>query len=335
VIAILFVLQHLSTAAIVYGKRLRAAYVLLSFSIFCFIYFIKPDTYDIIAYVDAVSYAYVFEPLFALLVLVFDYFTSDERTVIFLVQALLALFLISLSFSVRPNSRLIAISVIIFSVFFTLAVNNALRQGFSSFFLIVFSFSLINRKYLLCTACLLIATGFHLSAIAFGLVLWGVYLVFIFFGSEFLRFRSVSVAVSYLILAVISASGFVFIDLILSAGFYSNYDGMELVKERVPLFVKVVPIFFIFVISEFFLWNKKSSFSLLIVRHWRAFFILFVAVMSLDVRYSEIGARILFFYFGIDLVFQLYCLNHRFFKSLFASVFGSAFAINAWNVLGN
>ena len=334
-IAILFVLQHFSTAALIYGKHLRAAYVLLSFSIFCFIYLIKPDTYDILAYVDAVSYAYVFEPLFALMVLLFGHFTSDERAVILLVQALLALFLISISFIVRPNSRLIAVSLILFSVFFSLAVNNALRQGFSSFFLIIFCFSLIKKHYLFGIICFLIAIGFHLSAVAFAAVLLGVYLAFLFFRSELLGFRPLSVANSYLILAVISAFGYVLIDFILSAGFYSNYDGMELVKERVPLFVKFVPIFLIFIASEFFLWNKKNSVSLQLVRHWRAFFIFFVAVMSLDARFSEIGARILFFYFGIDLVFQLHCLNHKFFKSLLTSVFGSAFAINAWNVLGN
>ncbi|WP_338355664.1 EpsG family protein [uncultured Marinobacter sp.] len=329
-----FAIQHFLIVLAFFNKFGRAIFVFLSLSIFTYIYIVKPDAYDIFVYVDSVSYPFIFEPVFGFLLWSLSLVFEENRVVIFFVQAILALLFVFLCLKVNKNNFWMALALVLFSVSFTLSVNNILRQGFSSVLLILFVFSLIERKGWLATFLFFLAAGFHLSSIAFGAVSLVIFLSYIFFRGRRALFRPVSPGFVLVLILIIAGASFSFLGILLNLGFYSVYDGMVFSQNRVPLYLKVAPIFLIFAISEFFLVRKAVSERLELIRVLRAFFIIFTCFLALDWRFDEIGSRILFFYFYLELAFQLLCLNERRFKPMLISSLGAAFALNAWNVLG-
>jgi len=76
ILGILYSLQHI-ISILFYDKHLRIPFLFFSFFFFVFIYSLKPDTYDIIAYTNAVSYPY-FEPGFSLIILALRLFLSNQ-----------------------------------------------------------------------------------------------------------------------------------------------------------------------------------------------------------------------------------------------------------------
>ena len=86
ILGILYSLQHI-ISILFYDKHLRIPFLCFSFFFFVFIYFLKPDTYDIINYTNAVSYPY-FEPGFSLIILALRPFLSN-RAVILVIQILI------------------------------------------------------------------------------------------------------------------------------------------------------------------------------------------------------------------------------------------------------
>lgn len=310
-------------------KKFRVAYQLLAILSFIFILFLKKDTYDIFSYTEAVNYSEVFEPGFHYLISFFRIFFEKSRSVIFGVQFIIFLTAVGLIF-LFPNKRLFKFSIIISSLFIVLAVNNALRQGMATILILYGLMFLIRRNFLKMILFFLIAISFHFSSIAFIALVISVYL----FLNRSLENHRFTRSIIFMILG--GALSTLLINSIVKLAGYESYLNTVLTEdnERTSLLLKLIPVIVVFLISEIFVGFKFKFKSIDFIRSIRYFLVFLLIPLSFIPGLDELGARILFFYFGLEMLLLLLLVEYRFFQPTFWILLSYTLAFNAWNVLG-
>lgn len=323
----LYVIQHL--AAILLLSRATASRVFfgcLSILVFIYIQITKLDTYDILSYTGAVSYAHVFEPGYAVIIQTLSIFIADPREVITYYQFFLGAAIIYLAAFFKENT-LIILGIILGSVMTFLAINNNLRQGTSSIFLL-YSIIIISReKYLLSFVLIIAAQLFHSSAILFAAVIVFFYIIARLFFLRipmFFRFFVALLIVAFMALFIYLAPQF--------TG-YENYLDKSF-PGRTSLLVKSILLILIFLASEALMRYKSISFEIDFVRVLRAAFVLFAFVLSFLGGFEEIGARILYFYYAVELLLMLQLVSVSRYQPVVIIFVGYGFAFNVYKILG-
>lgn len=310
-------------------KKFRVVYQLLAIVSFLLIILLKKDTYDIFSYTQAVNYSEVFEPGFHYLISFFKLFSDKSRMIISGVQVFIFLLATGLIFFFR-DKRFFKFSLIISSLFLVLAVNNALRQGIATILILYGLVHLLERHFLKTILYFLLAISFHFSSIVFTFLIILVYL-FLKSSIESNRFiRSIVFMIlggalsSLLISAVVKLAGYeVYLNTVLTEN-----------NERTPLLIKLIPIIAVFLISEFFVGFKFKFKMIDFMRSLRYFLIFLLLPLAFLPGLDELGARILFFYFGLEMLLLLFLVEYRFFQPTFWILLSYTLAFNAWNVLG-
>lgn len=348
---VLYVFQHLFSPLLLV-RQLSFWYLLLSILVVVFIHFVKPDTYDIASYTQAMDYPFSFEIGYALLSFFSKLVLQDNRVALYLVQVILTLLFLSLSFQVENKyqkmNNLVTYSVIITSsVAFYLGVNNAIRQGFSSILLMWCFYFFSKKKLLRSFLFLLLAQGFHNSSILFYSFFIIVYTcsilrqdsihVFNLFKLRIHKTFSTDFIKIILIPFILILSIFTLYYLIFQIGFFMSYGDMILTIDRTPAYLKILPIIAIFAITEFYLGKYKHTskadfFNILRLLRWSL--VLLMLFLLHNRGFDELISRILYFFMCIDCTILVHAWNtkkHR--KVVVFTLLSYAFATNVWNII--
>ena len=348
-VAILYFLQHILSFFLL-DKRIRNYYVFLSFSLFSVIYFIKRDHYDIPHYIELAKNPQVFDDVGFGYVLNFFYlFTDNPEFVVRCTQCLIALifliygYLAHINFdftnrTIKKESVLYIFLLIIMSVAFTLGVNNGLRQAFSGILVLYMLLFIIERKYLLAVFIAVPSIFLHGSGLYF-LLLCLLLFIFLklFYFYSILKIRLSFLVTLFCVCMAGVISGLLLSEYISYSEVYSQYSNKILLitgNERLSLSLKLFPIFFIFLFSEIF-GGKYSvhNIHLSTLRFLRLLFISLCITLAFFMNLDELGARMLYFYFLIEMALIIFFwLNSNKFASIFIT-FSYAFAINALHIL--
>lgn len=327
----LYILQQLMFVTILF--RLKIIYSIFSLFITFGIFIFKPDTYDLISYTKAVGSTVGFEPLFHYLISFFQVFTNDNRLVITFYQ----FFILSLSASIIfffRNNKFLILATIFSSVAVILATHNNLRQGTASLFMLIGIFFFLRGYKFSSILSMILSCGFHLSSIFFIAIISTIYSLYYFFLSRSLKKNYKSMNLIYIIsvlfglfLAVLS---YVFTDML----FYSSYREMNLTinNERTTLVVKVLALFLLLFTSEAFMKFQKIDYEIDFVRFLRLVFLFFIFFISFYEDFDEVGSRISYFYYIIELGLLCYLLNKKLYYPSCVIILFYSMAFNVWNI---
>jgi hypothetical protein len=344
----LYILQHLLSILLL-DKRSQFLYALLSFALISIIYFIKTDHYDIPQYVRMAANTSIFADVaFAYILDFFSLFTDSKELVIKYTQFFIAFlflfygYLAHASFTLRHRdfnneSVMYVFLLVIMSAAFSLGVNNGLRQATSGILVLYLLFLLIERKYFLSVLMVLPAIYSHGSGIYFlGLMLTCFVFLQAFYFNAFLGIKFSSPLTFFFVVMGAIICGLMLNEFVMYSEQYYNYANKVLVSnnERVLLRYKIIPIFFIFSFSEI-LAGKYSSLNMHLstLRFFRAFFVFLIVTLSFFANLDELGARMLYYYFLIEMTLIVYFwLNKNKFSSVFI-IFSYSFATNSMHIL--
>ena len=330
----LYIIQQLMCVIILF--RLKTIYSILSLSLTFIIFNFKPDTYDIISYTKVVGNTSGFENLFHYLISTFSLITNDSRLAVTYYQ----LFILCLSASIIlffRNNRILILATIFSSVAVILATHNNLRQGTSSLLILIGILFFLRGNIFLFLLPMLLSYGFHLSSVLFISCCSITYLLYVFLSKSQKKI--------YLNMHLIYISSFV-IGLAFAFTFYlfsvtenmifSNYIGMNLTidNERTPLGIKVIALIVLSFTAEFFLSFSKVNYQVDFIRFLKLVFLFFIFFISFNEDFDEIGARISYFYYVIELGLLCYLLDKKIYTTSVIIIFFYAFAFNVWNILG-
>jgi len=336
ILGILYSLQHI-ISILFYDKHLRIPFLCFSFFFFVLIYFLKPDTYDIINYTNAVSYPY-FEPGFSLIILALRPFLSN-RAVILVIQILIGVltYLTVRTYVGGTESiweRGVAYALAFFSVAFTLGVNNALRQYMASLIIFIAIWEFLNGRKILSFLVFLFTPFIHLSSVFFYLIAV-IILAFSekrYFSQEKLTFSINLVRTLFLILSIVSIAA---LPIVVNYTRYATYLDLNMSSGRVDFLVKYLLVLIAFLASEFYLGNiNKEEYIFSQLRILRMFLIILMFVFSFFNSLNELSSRILAFYFTLDMLVLCLAYVKGYKTSAFVINLSYAFAINAINVIG-
>ena len=118
--------------------------------------------------------------------------------------------------------------------------------------------------------------------------------------------------------------------------FYSSYREMNLTidNERTSLETKALALFLLSFTSEMFMRFQKIDYEIDFIRFLRLFFLFFIFFISFYENFDEIGARISYFYYIIELGLLCYLLNKKLYYPSCAIILFYSMAFNVWNILG-
>lgn len=334
--AFLYILQQISSALVL--LRMRTIYGLISLCLFITILVLKEDTYDLISYVvifQSNAAGYDSEAAFSGLVRFFNRMIDGERGALYLYQA----FLIALVSSVAlfyKRDRILIVAISLSSVAAMLTINNNLRQGAASIFIFLSLLAFFKRKKMLAILLAITAVGFHMSAPLFLVLVIGIGVIYRALYIERYEKSHYGIIRLYLIGLSISIGLALTFHIIVEYLPFSHYVGKILTEdsERTGLFLKIVAVFGLLVASESVLKFRSVDYELDFFRLLRLTFLSFLLVISIVPQYDEIGSRILFFYFVIEMGLLSLLVSRRLFNTVVMIVFGYAFASNVWNILG-
>ncbi len=347
-IIILYFLQHLSS--ILLTKKTKSFVILfcvIGVASFVLIYILKKPSYDLISYENSMDYAFVYEPgYYALtrLIKLGGFSNGLTLTIIRIILASLFFFAGYKFFGERAQGtdKLVLVLFIVSSVAFTLGVNNAIRQSYSSILMILAIFYYQKRRLFWFFVFTILGTLFHKSTIGFIL-----YIVFInslltlFYEGRLwkIKFAKFTSEFNLFLLLVIPAFALFVLLLVASSTKYGRYLGVSYADAseglaRTSAIIKIGIISVIFALSEIkfgkFI-RDNSHFTILRFLRFGFFFLVFW--FSLHPLLDEIAGRILYFYFVIELFLILvaYLENKR--DGVVIILLSYTFAINAINIL--
>jgi len=338
-IKMLHIFYHLLAPLLL--TRLKYFYLVISMLAVTVIYILKKDIYDIIAYTQAISNPFVFEPGYATLSFAINFVINDSHLSVMLIQIILVILFFSLTLQIerRQNfqNRFFYLLFIVSSVVFTLGVNNILRQAYASVFLLWSFYFLNKKKYLLSFLIATIALLFHKSSILFFLFICESYFLMIIYyrglKNKYFSFGVLIVLQIFLILC-----GVIALYILVHSGFYSEYANNDMGVangSRILLSFKVLLLSLVFFISEYFIGNyHRVNNYFEKIRFLRLSFLILLFFLAFDQNLNELGSRVMFFYFAVELIFLIKAweLNYR--KSVLIILLSYGFALNALNVLG-
>lgn len=349
-IPILYIAQHIFSIFLL-DRKTRFYYAIFALFLFFLIYLLKDDHYDIPHYIDLAKNPFAFAEIgFTYLLGFFYLFTNNPETVIRMTQFFIAsLFLLYgyLAHSyiganykeIKRNSVLYVFIIVIMSVSFTLGVNNGLRQALSGIIALCSLLFLVEKRYIFSLLLALLAIFFHGSGIFFialTFVLFFILKLFFFHNNLKIKFTPFLIVFSVTVLGVIC--GFLLKEFISYSDAYFNYSNKVLVfegNERFLLYIKVLPILVIFLISEFLAGRYSvQRIHLSTMRLLRVLFLSIVITLSFFAQLDELGSRILYYYFLIEMaVIIFYWLHQHKFAAVFI-IFSYSLALNAIHILG-
>lgn len=238
---------------------------------------------------------------------------------------------------IRGNKIFVVLSVILISVFPFLAINNVLRQGISSAFVLFCYFSLKDKKFIRSFVYFILATLMHWSAPLFIFVL-SVYKVVAPYLKKFLLSSgynsNIFTKTSFFKLSILSC-----IIILACTILVTVFPQFTLVisrnSDRYAGLLKIFSLSFIFLLSSALV-IKKIHFELLdffLIRF--VFFALFFSFSVLG--FPELSARILFFYFFVEMIYIIQCmgLGDRARISGILIILSYALAINVLQLITN
>jgi hypothetical protein len=332
-LAWLYIIQQLMFVTILF--RLKIIYSIFSLFITFGIFIFKPDTYDLISYTKAVGSTDGLEPLFHYLISFFQVFTNDNRLVITFYQFFILSLSASIIFFFRNNKFLILVTIFS-SVAVILATHNNLRQGTASLFMLIGIFFFLRGHKFISILSMILSCAVHISSIFFISIFSIIYFLYYFFLSRSLKKKYKSMNLIYifsiflgLLFAVLL---YVFTDML----FYSNYQEMNLTidNERTPLEIKTLALFLLLFTSEAFMKFQKIDYEIDFIRFIRLVFLFFIFFISFYKDFDEVGSRISYFYYIIELGLLCYLLNKNLYYPSCVIILFYSMAFNVWNILG-
>ena len=331
----LYIIQQLMCVIILF--RLKTIYSILSLSLTFIIFNFKPDTYDIISYTKSVGNPQGFETLFRYLILTFSLITNDSRLVVTYYQLLILCLSASIILLFR-NNRILILATIFSSVAVILATHNNLRQGTSSLLILIGILLFLRGNIFLFLLPMFLSYGFHLSSVFFISCCLITYLLYVFFLSKSQKKSDLNMHLIYISSFVIGLA-FAFTFYLLSKLeiiIYLNYVGLNLTidNERTPLDTKVIALIVLSFTTELFLRFSKVNYQVDYIRFLKLAFLFFIFFISLNKDFDEIGARISYFYYVIEMGLLCYLLDKKIYLPSVIIIFFYAFAFNVWNILG-
>ena len=341
--ALFYIIQNLLSILIV--LKLRKLYALISLFFFIIIFVIKPDTFDLILYPGYVTAVRNHEFLFGVVIKFISIFVNDPRTTItvyqifYLISASLILF-----FFQKSNDKLLILAIILSSVAVMLGVHNNLRQGLACIFILLGIFSYISGYKISAILFFITSQGFHTSSILFVLLIALNYLFYINLYKRFSLMSKIDCMLSVYILSFFLSLifFFIFVNLIhfvdlltLNNSKYINYlRESQYAGFRSSLLVKTIFIFCIVLSTEFLMKFQSINFKLDFLRFLRIFILLFCFFLSLNNNFNEIGNRIFYIYYVIEMGLMCYLISKKFYNTTTLILLAYAFAFNVWNIIG-
>lgn len=254
-IIFVYMLQHLLFFLLF--TKFKNYFLFISLIIYLSIAFIKNDTYDLISYNEVIrnNESDYFEILFYYLILLFNHFINDSRTILYFIQfTLLFGFTYTIYFLKKELNRniIVFILIVISSVAFNLGIYNNLRQSFASILIILALVSFYRNKYFIFFFLSILAYLFHKSSILFVSYLVIIIMVsrFYFLGREpNFHYKKLNISVIILfsiLMALISVYSLFFI---LEFTSYASYFD-RFIDGRILPYYKMLPISFLFIGSE-------------------------------------------------------------------------------------
>lgn len=345
VIVFFYVMQHLSTVLLL-KKTVRTAGLFLAIGIITYssIYFLKSPSYDLLIYLTAFNYAAIFEPGYYLLSTSLISLGLPNDWALNIIRLLLAFLFIVPSIKVIRKDKnllesLVLALIIVSSVAFTLAVNNVLRQGFASIFIMISFYQFLDGKKVTFILFAVLSVLFHLSAPFFI-----AYMLFIYYLSqslyeghlakvELLKFSS---GVNSIVLFLIPIAAISLI-LVATQFIFSGYLSMNLAtgeSERTTAIVKTLFVAIVFIVSEWSFGRYGSELDkFTVLRFARLAFISLVFWMSLNPQLNELASRILYFYFVVEMFVILHAYQRAKYPGVVLTLISYGFALNAINIL--
>jgi hypothetical protein len=338
---ITYAAQHLIAGFLV-NKRYVRLTLLLMFLAGVALYAGKVDSYDIPNYMQAWN-EYSFEGGYLALVGFVKLFTQDRVLGIHIIQGVLmaAFCILGLYYAGGRKNYLFACIAMFASVAFTLGVNNGLRQGFSSIFLLLALGCMLRGKWLPFAITLALSVLFHKSAVLFFAFSLGSYCIYcVFFRKRAFRNHAtgkiISPWIAAFVLLGVAVIGLALMQALFRFGIYSGYQDRNTSVDyyRTSSFIKTLSLFATFIVSEYLLGktvDHDTDFSFL--RFLRMGLLFFVGALSFNPGYYELVARICYFYFAVEIV--LVIVAWRLGKRLAPAfmLMSYALALNAINIL--
>lgn len=335
--ALIYIFQNFLSVLLL--LKFNKTYTIISLALFFVIFLFKVNTFDLIAYErliefnDYHNYEFFFVKILNLLSLT----TSDSKMIIKTYQLFMVGIALSITFFFR-NQKLLILAIILSSVAFMLAVNNNLRQGTASLIILLSIISYIEGNKKLSIILLISSIGFHYSSIYFLLITISFGLVFKFESSLSYRYRDIkfNMIFIYILSAIIALSFSFFILEFTKFTYFSSYESMNLSNNnhRTKLTEKALIITILSIIVELFLKFRKINYKIDLFRFFKICFIFIILAISFFDAFDEIGSRILFFYFIIELGLLIYLVNFKFYNTTVLILLSYMFAFNVINILG-
>jgi len=339
VFQLLYVIEHMLSVLLL-SRRGRIIFVLLGSSMLSFIYLFKPDTYDIGAYTNAVSYPY-YEPVFSLIMITLRHFMSNRMVVwtIQLLNLLLTTFLGALLIAnykeIEKADRAVALLLLYSSVGFVLGNFNGIRR-FMAMLLIAISVML-----------------FFMGMKGFG-ILMGALSFFVHSGSAFFALiillfallaryyfvakntkRVLSRGAWVVMLLIISFLIVFVLPELLSVSRYRVYLDKEYVEGRTSFNIKYFTVLFVAALSEYLAGRIRRQATLSsLIRLFRIYLIILMLPVVFFSQLNEIGAKILGFYFFVEMITLCIFYLEKKVKSAVVIMLAYGVAFNALNVIG-
>jgi hypothetical protein len=331
---LVYILQHLLFVLLLNNKTKKLLFYIV-ITTCLFIYLLKPDTFDIISYTEAMNYPFIFEVGYAFLSYWVHHFIQDPRVSLYIVQIILALLFISLY--KKTGTGLIGIAIIVSSVAFSLGVNNDIRQAYASIFLIYSLLLFFEKKHIYSIILVFLAMTFHKSSILFYIFSIYGYLNYILYLRVKINNRSISFSIYLLSSFFIIFLGIFFLWFLLNNGFYKGYKEMNMTVDsgRTLLSIKVFSISVVFLMSELFTKiNYKNLNYLNFFRVLRISFLILLFYLSFRQGFNELGSRVMYFYYIIEMMLLLYLFKYNQKKAVVSILFFYGFALNVLNIIG-
>jgi hypothetical protein len=325
----LYISMHLLAAVLfLKSKPLEAMFGFFAIISSIFIFICQPVTYDINSYIAAVDNVSGFEPIFAEIIELISLFQPVSSKVVQIIQWGLV-FMTPIILLYFKRRYLLLLGIVLSSVAFMLAFGNVLRQGFASFFLILSLLFLLRKQFAFSLICVVLAQGFHSSSFYFAVFNYSLYIAHM----RGLFPRQLVLSFFYIFsfslgLALIS-------NYLINQSIYAGYIGTDMSGgERTGLLAKSLILLVIFVVSENILKFRSISSEIDYLRKLRAFFLFLPIALALIGSYEEIGSRILYYFFWVELILLLLLAERGFNKTIAFVLVSYAFAFNVWNNLG-
>ena len=339
--ASIYILQKLLSILIL--LRLKFVYSFLCIILFFVIFFLKDDSFDIGGYTTLASTPGIFELFYSGIIDTLQLFVTDNRTVIYIYQLLLVCLASSMAFFFKENKFLI-LAVLISSVAMMLGVHNNLRQGTASIWMLLGIISFIQGKKKIGVLSLLISLGFHSSSYLFVVLISTLGIVYKSFVHKYpfkghIRiFHSYGICIILTLIFITILSNIINLPIAQSGRInWNTYVGMDLVANdpgRVNHQLKILILFLFWLSTEFLLRSRSIDFQLDFIRYLRQFFLIFVVGLSFFPLFNEVGNRILYLYYVMEMGLLCFLIDRKLFKITVFILLSYTFAFNVWTILG-